>query len=181
MTRMFVFSLLAVILLCPAPASGQSSGPSEASEIRDEMLRQFSGSSRKMVALSEAMPEDLYAWSTGEGMMTVAKVYAHIARYNFMYLEDQLGVPAPSDIDLDMVEDLTDKAVITELLKRSVDHVLAHVPKLTDDTLTEKTRLYGRDIAGWAVLVQLVTHLNEHVGQAVAYARINQIAPPWAS
>lgn len=149
-------------------------------QIRDEMMGQFANSSFKMDALSEAMPVELYGWSAGEGLMTVATVYAHIARYNFMYLSDNLGIPAPDGVDWQNLESLTDKGKIVDALKLSIEHVKTEVGKMTEDDLTATTTLYGREVPGWAVLTQLVAHMNEHVGQAVAYARVNGIAPPWS-
>jgi hypothetical protein len=46
--------------------------------------------------------------------------------------------------------------------------------------LNEGTKLYGRNVAKWAVLLQLVAHMNEHLGQSIAYARANEIVPPWS-
>jgi hypothetical protein len=46
--------------------------------------------------------------------------------------------------------------------------------------LDRDTELYGRDVGEWAVLFQLVAHMNEHLGQSVAYARMNGIVPPWS-
>ena len=40
------------------------------------------------------------------------------------------------------------------------------------------TRLYGREVGQWAVLRQLVTPMNEHLGQSIAYARMNDVVPP---
>ena len=51
---------------------------------------------------------------------------------------------------------------------------------MTEDELTALTTLYGRRVAGWAVLFQLISHMNEHVGQSVSYARMNGIVPPWS-
>jgi len=42
------------------------------------------------------------------------------------------------------------------------------------------TGLYGRTVGEWAVLFQLVTHMNEHLGQSIAYARMNGVVPPWS-
>ena len=151
-----------------------------ASQVRDEMMGQFNNSSFKMSALSAAMPAELYGWSPGEGVMTVATVYAHIARYNFMYLSDNLGIPAPAGVDWQNLESLTDKDAIVEALDLSIEHVKSRVAEMSEAELTETTELYGRQVPGWAVLVQLVSHMNEHVGQSVAYARMNGIAPPWS-
>ena len=54
------------------------------------------------------------------------------------------------------------------------------VAALTERDLSRMTRLYGREVPGWAVLFQLVSHMNEHVGQSVAYARANGVVPPWS-
>ncbi len=51
---------------------------------------------------------------------------------------------------------------------------------MTAEDLAEGTQLYGRDVAKWAVLVQLLAHMNEHVGQSIAYARMNGVVPPWS-
>ena len=175
--KRLLFTALLLLPTFAAPAFGQDTP----TEIRDTMMGHFIGSSRKMTMLSAAMPDDLYTWSPGEGVMSVARVYAHIARYNFMYLEDNLGIAAPDDIDLDTMEDLTDPDAIRGFLERSIGHVRAHIPEMSAEKLAAETTLYGREVAGWAVLVQLVSHMNEHVGQAIAYARINGIVPPWST
>jgi len=163
-------------LTLSVPAMGQSAP----TDYRDEILRHFDGSSRKLQALVEAIPEEKFGWSPGPGVMTIAQVYTHIAEYNYGYLVENLGVEAPSDVDVSNLQNLTDKADVTAALTRSVEFVRAHASKLSEENLTDATRLYGRQVAGWAVLLQLVSHMNEHVGQSVSYARMNGIAPPWS-
>jgi uncharacterized damage-inducible protein DinB len=51
---------------------------------------------------------------------------------------------------------------------------------MSDADLESSTVLYGRDVAKASVLLQLVTHMNEHLGQSIAYARMNGIVPPWS-
>ena len=176
-----LLSALAAVPLLASPALAQHEMHSGvATQIRDEMLGQFANSSFKMSALSQAMPAELYGWSPGEGVMTVATVYAHIARYNFMYLSDNLGIPAPDGVDWENLESLTGKDAIVEALELSIEHVKNRVGEMTEADLVATTELYGREVPGWAVLVQLVSHMNEHVGQSVAYARMNGIVPPWS-
>jgi len=161
--------------LAAAPAAAQMP-----TEFRDEFLAHFESSSAKVEALAEAIPEDLYTWSPGEGVMEIGHVYMHIARYNFMYLEENLGIPAPEDVDLATLEEIRGKGDVVAMLGRSVEHVRTHAGAMTADDLTAETVLYGRRVAGWAVLFQLLAHMNEHVGQSVSYARMNGIAPPWS-
>lgn len=174
--RRLVLCAATIALVATTPVLGQS----DPTDIRDEILMQFNGSARKIVALAEAMPAELYNWSPQEGLMSVARVYAHIAHYNFMYPEDALGAPAPHGVDMDGMEDLTDKAQITRLLRQSVEHARMVMENMSGEDAASSTRLYGRNIAQWAVLLQLVAHMNEHIGQSVAYARMNGVVPPWS-
>jgi uncharacterized damage-inducible protein DinB len=164
------------MLLVTGPALTQSSP----TDYRDALLRHFSGSARKVELLSDAMPEDLYTWSPGEGVYSVAQVYTHIARYNYMYLEENLGIKAPDGVDWPNFESITDKATVIELLGKSIEHVRQSVSSLSEEQLTGQTTLYGQQVPGWAVVLQLVAHMNEHVGQSIAYARMNGIVPPWS-
>lgn len=168
-------TLLLSLLLTPS-AQGQNTPTA----FRDEFLEHFERSSRKVVMLAEAMPATLYDWSPGEGVMSVGRVYMHIARYNYLYPATSLDVPAPPDIDMDHMEEVTDKETVLEQLRRSVEHVRVIAGDMQSDALTRTTRLYGREVAAWAVLFQLIAHMNEHVGQSVAYARMNGIVPPWS-
>lgn len=54
----------------------------------------------------------------------------------------------------------------------------AHPTRLRDPS--GETTLYGRKVPQWSVLLQLVAHMNEHLGQSIAYARMNGIVPPWS-
>ena len=175
MARRSVLVTLALFL-----STGSALAQSSPEDYRDEFAEHFERSSRKVVMLSQEIPADLYAWSPGEGVMSIGRVYAHIARYNYLYLEESLGIDAPQGVDWHNFESITDKATIVELLKESIEHVRTSTRAMDEADLTSLTTLYGRQVAGWAVLFQLLAHMNEHVGQSVAYARMNDIVPPWS-
>jgi uncharacterized damage-inducible protein DinB len=67
-----------------------------------------------------------------------------------------------------------------EILAVSMDHVRSVLGAMSDADLEASTTLYGREVAKCAVLLQLVTHMNEHLGQSIAYARSNGVVPPWS-
>ena len=175
-------ALLLAAVFPTAPLAGQTMPGADgmSSGFGAEILQQFEASTSKLAALAEAMPESAYDWSPGKGVMPVGQVYMHIARYNFMYPETSMGIPAPDDIDQSTMESIRDKDRILELLGRSIEHVRTLGAELSDADLAERTTLYGRDVAQWAVLLQLVTHMNEHLGQSIAYARMNGVVPPWS-
>lgn len=189
------FSLLALLALLalPAgvsaqtgaaqaePASGTAS-PAAAEAFGEEIMGQFEASARKIVALARTMPAETYGWEPMDGVASVAQAYMHIASYNYLYPETSLGVPAPDGLDYrSWEEDVTEKARVVELLEGSMDHVRAVVADMSGDDLAATTRLYGRDVPRWAVLLQLVAHMNEHLGQQIAYARSNGVVPPWSN
>ncbi len=177
---------MANLPLLAACALGAIFGPAAAHaqdtpDFRAEFMGQFEASARKLVALSEAMPADSYAWSPMEGTMSVARVYRHIARYNYMYPHLSLGIEPPQGVDYrTMEEGGPDKDEVASMLAASMDHVREAVAGMSDADLAAPVELYGRSVAAWAVLLQLVTHMNEHLGQSIAYARMNGVVPPWS-
>jgi uncharacterized damage-inducible protein DinB len=169
--------LLTCTIAAAAPAA--ASAQNTTATLRSELLSQFNQSIRKVIALAEAMPADRYTWHP-PGAMPVGQVYGHIARYNYGYPADAMGTAVPSGIGLDTLEAMRDKAQLVQLLRRSADHVRRTVTDMPVEQLDASTTLYGRSVPRWAVVLQLVTHMNEHLGQSIAYARANNVAPPWS-
>lgn len=169
-----------LVLLAVAVAAPAARAQSAPTDYRDEFLAHFGRSSMKMMQLSAAVPQNVYTWSPGEGVMSIARVYMHIARYNYLYLDGSFGIEAPDGVDWQDFESVTDKETIVAALRASIEHVRTAVSAMTEGDLTRTTTLYGREVPGWAVLFQLLSHMNEHVGQSIAYARTNGIVPPWS-
>ena len=157
-------------------ASAQNAPPGS----REELLMQFNSSASKFEALAAAMPPEKFNWSPGPGVMTVAQVYAHVAHYNYRYPSQNMKLAAPRGIALDTLERMTDKAQIVALLKSSAEYVRQSVGQMPEAQLAQSTQLYGRTVPQWSVLLQLVAHMNEHLGQSIAYARMNGVVPPWS-
>ena len=150
------------------------------SAIRAEMLMHFNSSISKVIALAEAMPADKYDWKPEKDAMAVGQVYGHIARYNYGYPETAMGVSTPAGLKLDTLEAMRDKAQLVPLLKQSAAHVRRTITEMPAAQLEANTQLYLRTVPQWAVLMQLVAHMNEHLGQSIAYARSNGVVPPWS-
>ena len=170
----WVFTLL-LIAGTPLRAQAPSAHP-----VRDELMGQFESSIRKVIALADAMPAESYAWKPSADAMPVGHVYAHIAHYNFMYPATSMGIAAPGTIRLDTLEAMRNKAQLVALLRQSAEHVRGSLKAMPAAELERNTTLYGRTVPKWAVILQLVTHMNEHLGQSIAYARSNNIVPPWS-
>jgi len=183
----------ALLLLAAASAGAQGTAPPSGAgheghaaaatlppQTKAELLMQFEASAQKFEALAAAMPADKFTWSPGPGVMPVAQVYAHVAHYNYGYPSQNMGVAAPAGVGLDTLEKMTDKAQVVALLKSSAEYVRQAVRAMPDAQLAQPTQLYGRTVPQWSVLLQLVAHMNEHLGQSIAYARMNGVVPPWS-
>ena len=162
----------------PTHGAAQSTPPS----FLEEFEGQFGASASKLVALARAMPESTYDWSPAEGVASVARVYMHIARYSYMYPDQNLGRHTPvSAAEYTRWEDeVSDQAQVVEILEASMQYVRSLAAEMSVSDLETETILYGRDVGEWAVLFQLIAHMNEHLGQSIAYARMNGVVPPWS-
>ncbi len=187
LSRLALAGALSVPLGAPLAAQSMSDG------FKSEIEMHFDGSARKVVMLAEAMPAEKYGWSPAEGVASVARVYLHIARYNYMYLEQNMGIASPVDRRAYMgwEADATarfqsatpteaDKEWVGGIVNASMTHVRESLDAMSDSDLTASTGLYGRQVQHWSVLLQLVAHMNEHLGQSIAYARMNGVVPPWS-
>jgi len=76
--------------------------------------------------------------------------------------------------------EVTDKEEVVDILTASMEYVRGVASEMDAGRLSSGTELYGREVGEWAVLFQLITHMNEHLGQSIAYARMNDVVPPWS-
>ena len=167
--------LATALALLPATALAQ-----DAASFRQTWRGEFESSARKLVALAEAMPTESFSWQPMEGVATVASAYMHIAAYNYR-LPGNIGIKAPAGVDYQNFEEaVTEKDQVLKVLKTSLDHVRQAVDGMSDADLAATANLYGRETAAWGVLFRLVAHMNEHLGQQIAYARMNRVVPPWS-
>jgi uncharacterized damage-inducible protein DinB len=184
-SRVALWSLAASVVvalfgLTAARGSGTPGIHDSPAGIRDEFLHQFDASMTKVIALAEAIPADRYAKSAADGAMPLAQIHAHIARYNYYYPANAMGIAPGAGIDPDTLERVSDKTQVVALLRRSAEHVRQTVRSMPESQLGQTTTLYGRQVPQWAVLVQLLAHMNDHMGQSIAYARAAGVVPPWS-
>ena len=133
----------------------------------------------KLVGLAEAIPEDKYAWSPGEGVRSVSQALMHTASANFFF-PSQLGVKPPDSVDLANLEQIVDKAKLVDLLKQSFAHLEGALAAMDQDKLDDTMMVFGQDATVAGFLHLALTHCHEHLGQMIAYARSVGVTPPWS-
>jgi uncharacterized damage-inducible protein DinB len=132
------------------------------------------------VALAEAIPAVKYSWRPAAGVRSVSEVLMHITIANFGLLaatrqKIPANLPSPR-----MENSVTAKPEVIAWLKRSFDAVKIARADLKPEDLQRKVKYDRRDATVDGMYLRIIVHANEHMGQLVAYARMNGIAPPWS-
>lgn len=136
--------------------------------------------SRQLISLAEAIPAEKYAWRPGPGVRSTGEVLMHIAGSNF-WLLSQTGQKLPPDFNAaDPAKIATDKLKVIDWLKRSLEAVQQAHASETPANLARKVTVEKRPATVDGVYLRILVHANEHMGQLVAYVRMNGIVPPWS-
>jgi uncharacterized damage-inducible protein DinB len=104
----------------------------------------------------------------------------HIAIANFGLLS-YTGPKMPADLaSPSMEKTVTAKLEVIAWLKRSLDAVKNSRVGLTPTDFQRKVTINGREATIDGMYLRIIVHANEHMGQLVAYARMNGVVPPWS-
>jgi uncharacterized damage-inducible protein DinB len=104
----------------------------------------------------------------------------HIALANF-YLLSVTGPKMPADMtSIGLEKTVTKKADVIQWLKRSLAAVKTARAQLKPGDLERKVKIQGKTVTVDGMYLRIIVHDNEHMGQLIAYARMNGIVPPWS-
>lgn len=182
MTYSLRFVTLAALLALATPLQAQTR-----EGLMGDLLRDINDVQTKIVGLAKAMPEGTYAWRPSDGVRSTGEVFAHVASDNY-FLPVAMGITAPAETGI-----TSDFKTATAFEKRSMtrDQIIAELDKsfaflkasmtgMPDAKLNEPIAVFGQKMTNRALWVTTTTHLHEHLGQLIAYARSNKVTPPWS-
>jgi uncharacterized damage-inducible protein DinB len=168
-------AVLGILLASVAPAQ-----EAKKSGVKAELLRQIADAEKKLVALAETIPAEKYAWRPGQGVRSPGEVFAHVADVNYV-VPTFWGVKLPQGVDPNALEkDGADKAKTLATLKKSFAFTRKAIEEVPDANLDKAIKVYGSNSNIREGILGITTHAYEHLGQAIAYARMNKIVPPWS-
>jgi uncharacterized damage-inducible protein DinB len=153
--------------------------PPPAPTFLSDYLSDVDGVAKKLVDLAGAVPAEKYSWRPATGVRSVSEVYMHVTGANYL-LPSFLGAKMPEGFDRAMEKTVTDKAKVIEWLKKSIENVKATAAGVPDADLNKTVKAFGRDLTERRVLMIVQTHMHEHLGQSIAYARSIGVTPPWS-
>ena len=182
------FTLLqaAVALACALPAAAQAAP--QAGSLTADLLADINDVQKKFVDLANAIPADKYEWRPGTGVRSVHEVVMHVAADNYL-IPAALGfTPDPAT---GIKGDDYKTAMAFEQRKMSRDAAIAELEKsfaflkqslqgTATTRMGEQVKLFGQPFTMQRAWILGTTHLHEHLGQLIAYARSNSVKPPWS-
>jgi hypothetical protein len=89
--------------------------------------------------------------------------------------------PLPESSQKDFENSTTDKAKVIAQLNQSFDYVRSALEKRSNEQLERIVKEFGPEASEGDVVFLIVSDAHEHLGQAVAHARMNGIVPPWTA
>jgi len=146
---------------------------------RSEVLAEVIIQEDKFTRLAEAIPADKYTWRPSPDARSFAEVFLHVSAANYN-LYKLVGTPPPSGLDIRGLEkSTTDKAKVIATLKDSFVHAKTAIKAMPDADLDKSLDWFGGKNTERGILLFIVRHAAEHLGQSIAYARSIGIVPPW--
>ena len=164
--------VLAMMLSVAATGQGQ---------LQKEAAGSLTFSLNQITQLAQAIPAEKYSWTPQAGVRSFAEVFAHIVSGNYM-LASKLGAKIPAGVKMESIEkDLKTKEALAAALKQSYDLLISAVKNVKDADFAKKVEFsFPGEYTQMTDVLIAIGHSNEHLGQLVAYARMNGITPPWS-
>ena len=193
MLRRTLPAALAPALLLPFAGQAQMNhgdhdGPMPGHEFHHEIMKDAEVLREKLVGLANAIPDDKWDWRPGEGVRSVGETFLHVAADNY-FIPTAVGGEIPSETGIVYgdygtvrayeAQDLTPDEIRAQLVA-SFDYLDALIHENAGSDLDEGVTLFGRDYTVRGVWMLQAVHVHEHLGQMIAYARMNGITPPWS-
>src|SRR5579872_1692754 len=181
MNRMFLPLLLVLLsaLAMAAPADEPADHTAPSYDMKAQALLDLETMQKKFVDLANAVPADKLTWRPSADSRSFAEVFLHVAAERYGIL-GMMGAEAPAGVDRKALEkSTTDRARIVEELNKSWDFAEKTIKGMNNAEFAKLLPKLGPQANAGDVVYILVADNHEHLGQSIAYARENGIAPPW--
>ena len=148
-------------------------------DMKAQALLDLQAVNKKCVDLAQALPSDKLTWRPSSDTRSFAEVFLHVAgeRYGILSM---MGANPPAGFKAKEFEkSTTDRDRIVEDLNQSWDFASQTINGMTNADFAKLLPKLGPQANEGDVVYILVADAHEHLGQLIAYARQNGIAPPW--
>ena len=174
-------TLFASLAFAGAASMAGAQAPAKIAGVRGDFLGYFSQVETKFIQLAEAFPVDKYNYTPGKGVRSFCEVLVHISAENYEMGKAFGAVAAPKELaNAESSKCYADKPTVVAAMKASFAAIKTGVTNTKDSELDGSFTLFGFPQARRTWLLGTAEHAGEHLGQLIAYARVNNITPPWS-
>jgi uncharacterized damage-inducible protein DinB len=178
-------ALVALTLICTPRLAAAQTAAENAAALRTSYLASLEEVQGKFLQLAEAFPADKYAWRPAPGVRSVGEVFMHVASEYYAWSPRSLGAqPSPvvtmTREGFQKFESTATKEDVLKHLKEGYAYGRQAVQGVDPATLTGTKKFFGQDATTADIAMGMSGDLHEHLGQLIAYARMNGIKPPWS-
>ena len=180
LSALCLFMLAAGTVRVAAQVNPYKDGTPGVAGYRSEILAEVLIQEDKFTSLAAAIPADKYAWRPSPDVRSFAEVFLHVSAANYN-LYKLVGTHPPTGLDLrDLEKSTTDKTKVMATLKDSFAHAKTAIKAMPDADLDKGLDWFGGKNTQRGILLFIVRHAAEHLGQSIAYARLAGVVPPWS-
>jgi uncharacterized damage-inducible protein DinB len=154
-------------------------------EVRKQFMSDLDTLQSKFLALAEAFPAEKYSWRPGPGVRSVGEAFMHVASEFYVYAPLAYGaqrsplIPRGQD-SFKKFESMSTKADVLKHLKEGFAYAKQSINGVDAAQLTGSRQLFGGSHTIVETSFAMTDDLHEHLGQLIAYARMNGVTPPWS-
>lgn len=180
--NLVVLALAAIAAFAQSSSSPSSTDKTPPSyDLKPQAIVDLEDMKKKFVQLAEAIPSDKYTWRPGSDVRSFSELFLHVSNTTYQLTPMMSAAPAP-DVDTKNLEkSTTDKDKVVAQLNKSFSYLLAAIANTSNDDLKRPVPKMGPEASAGDILYLIVVDAHEHLGQAIAYARVNGIVPPWTA
>jgi hypothetical protein len=150
-----------------------------AAVVKEAFLADLEAMRVKFVGLAEVFPQDKYTWRPMEGVRSVSEVLMLLASEGYGFAPTSLGGKAAMERpEMQKLSAITDKAQVIDHLNKGFAYAKKEIEAIDPATLTGRRGNNKRTTPEAVAFV--AGDMHEHLGQLIAYARMNRIVPPWS-
>ncbi len=153
--------------------------------LRQQFMQDLESMETKFLDLAGAMDADMYGWRPMDSVRTVSEVYMLIAAVTYV-MPSAWGAEPPegmTEVSFAMFGELAktvDKAEVLDHLQKSFAYCKQTIEAISDEDMNNMIRFFGAERPLGEAFYIMASDMHEHLGQAIAYARMNHVVPPWS-
>ena len=181
MKRPWMWMIAGALLAAPAAGAAQNRGMMAWQEQTVADLEQMRD---KFLSLAEAFPEEMWDWAPMEGTRSVRDVMVLMVAEGHIF-PGMWGADPPTGAASDFGGEIgrvtsMSKADVIQEIERAWNYMIDSCRNMTMADQMADAQWFGQATNGAGVVGHAVADMHEHLGQSIAYARMNQIVPPWS-